>query len=140
MKTPSLIVPVILLAWMLQSFAGDTSKEISTSVPQAPLPAFRAGAHEVELLGGAMFSLQKGNVNHRPELNYAIQELGYGWMLNDVHGPVIWHGNEELLLEAFGGEVFRGPHGGFGGGELILRHNFVPSPDSRFIPFIQFGG
>jgi len=142
MKNILSIALVLLFAGMLQAFAGDdTSKEVisGTTAPSPQAPAFRKGANDVQLVGGAMFSFQDGNRRNRPQLNYAIEALRYGWIVDEVHGPTLWYGNEEVLVEGFGGEVFKGPHGGFGGMDLILRHNFVPSLTTRFIPYIQAG-
>ena len=135
-----LVVPMLVFCGALQAFAGaDTSKEaIQTSGTTPEVPVFRAGANEVELLGGAMFSVQAGNPRDRPTLNYAIQSLRYDWMLNDVHHSGFLRGNEELVLEGFGGEVFKGPQGGFGGGLLAVRYNFVQD-GSRIIPYVQVG-
>ncbi len=132
------IVLAVLLGGILQSFAGDTSKEMSAP-PPPQVPVFRAGGQEVELLGGALVSIQDGNRRNRPALDYSIEAIRYGWMLNDIHGSSFWRGNDELLLEAFAGEVFKGPKGDFGGGMLILRHNFVQD-NSRIIPYVQIGG
>jgi hypothetical protein len=138
-----LLLPVLLLSGVFRLFGDDASKdgskEITTAAaPQAP--AFRAGANEVELLGGGLVSLDAGKRRDRPTLDYAVQSLRYDWMLNDVHCTGFWRGNEELVLEGFGGEVFKGPHGGFGGGLLAIRHNFVEDASaSRIVPYIQFG-
>ncbi|HWB58887.1 MAG TPA: acyloxyacyl hydrolase [Chthoniobacteraceae bacterium] len=140
-KTLLWSVLALALFGTLSAFAGDdisnaSKEQIPINPPQKPL--FRAGAKEVDILSGALFSIS-GNQPKRPALNYAFEAIDFGLMLNDVHGNAFLRGNDELLLEGFGGEVFTGPGRGLGGGSLILRHNFVQD-GSRFVPFIQLGG
>ena len=131
---------VLVLLWggMPRAFAGDDASKESIPAAAPQVPAFRAGAQEVELLFGAMFS-ESGNKPKRPAMNFVLEAVRYGWMFNDVHGSNFLRGNDEFLIEAFGGEVFTGPGRGLGGLTLILRHNFVQE-GSRFVPYIQLGG
>jgi lipid A 3-O-deacylase len=113
----------------------DTKREIE---PTQTNIAFCAGAKEVELRAGALFSIS-GNDARRPILNYASEALRVGWMLSNVRGSGFFRGNSELLAEVFGGEVTKGPGNGLGGGQLLLRYNFV-QPDLRLVPYGQIGG
>jgi lipid A 3-O-deacylase len=47
-------------------------------------------------------------------------------------------GNNEFLLEAFGGPVTKGPGSYLAGGSLLWRYNFV-QPDARWAPYLQLG-
>jgi hypothetical protein len=116
--------------------AGEEAKQ-EMEPAQTVIP-FRAGAKEIELRGGALFSIS-GNDRRRPVLNYASEAVRIGWMLDDVRGSGFFRGNTELLGEVFGGEVIKGPGNGLGGGQLILRYNFV-QPGLRLVPYAQIGG
>lgn len=135
------VTGIFLLFFMgviaVASAGDDVSKQIAPT-PAPRLPAFRAGAQEVEALSGPLFSIS-GNSTKRPTLNYVFEAIRYGRMLNDVHGSSFLRGNDEILLEIFGGEVFAGPGSGMGGGTLIFRHNFVQD-GSPFVPYFQVGG
>lgn len=131
---------VFLLFFMIANdagFAGDEASKQTAPAPGSQIPVFRTGAQEVELLSGPLFSIS-GNSAKRPTLNYVFEAVRYGRMINDVHGASFLRGNDEILLEIFGGEVFAGPGSGMGGGTLILRHNFVQD-GSPFAPYFQLG-
>ena len=139
MKHRSFLISAILLLCGISSlFAGDTDtgKDVTTTATE--VPAFRHGAQEVQLVDGAMLSLS-GNTTRRPELNYAIEAVRYGYIWNDVYGPSFWHGNDEFLVEAFGGEVFKGPGNALGGGMIMVRHNFV-NEGCPVVPYVEIGG
>jgi len=133
-----LIGSALLLCGISHLSAGDVDSKDAKSTTPPQVPAFRHGGQEVELNAGAMFSVSTHSATH-PELNYAIQDVRYGYMLDDVYGPTLWHGNDEFLVEGFGGEVFKGPGKALGGGDLLLRHNFVQD-GWKLVPFFQIGG
>jgi hypothetical protein len=137
MKKRILLIVSLLLGGIPPLFAGDDTSKDTTVVP-GQVPAFRYGAQEVELQSGALFSVGN-NSPTQPPIGYAIQIIRYGWMFNDVYGSSFWRGNDELMLEGFGGEVFTGPGHGLGGGTLILRHNFVQE-GWPLVPYLQIGG
>jgi hypothetical protein len=132
------VISILMFGGMPAVFAGDTdvSKQITTD--QQLVPVFRHGAQEVELLGGPMFAIS-GHTAVRPKIDYAIEAIRWGYMVNDVHGSGFFRGNAEISLEGFGGEVFNGPGHALGGGMLILRHNFVQE-GWKLVPYIQIGG
>lgn len=118
--------------------AGDESKDKIVTTPPPETLAFRANGHEVELRAGAMFSV--GNKDfRRPELDYAIGDIRYGWMVNDVSYSGFLRGNFELLLDAFGSGVITGPGNYMTGGRVLVRYNFV-QPGWKLVPYVQIGG
>ena len=133
-----LIGSALLLCGISHLSAGDADSKVAINTPMADLPAFRHGGQEVELNAGAMFSFTSQSAR-KPELNYAMEDVRYGYMLDDVYGPAFWHGNDEFLVEGFGGEVFKGPGKALGGGDLLLRHNFVQD-GWKLVPYVQIGG
>jgi Lipid A 3-O-deacylase (PagL) len=98
---------------------------------------FAKGSFDFEAVSGAFFSLNSGST--RPTVNYAIEAVRFGIMLTNEGRSGVLGGNEELLLEVFGGPIFTGPGDGLGGTTIIFRHNFLPSNRS-LVPFWQIGG
>lgn len=99
---------------------------------------FLKGTREFEMLGGAFYSIDDVT-RTRPEIDYAVASARLGWMLNDLRSSGFFAGNEEFLIEAFGGPIFTGPGNVVAGATLILRHNFVMHEDAWFVPFFQIG-
>ena len=58
-------------------------------------------------------------------MNYALEDIRVGYMVNNVEFSGIFRGNSEFLLEGFGSEIFKGPGTYLAGGQLIYRYNFV---------------
>lgn len=133
-----LIGSALLLCGISHLSAGEPDPKVELNTPVADLPTFRHGGHEVELNAGAMFSFVKHSTSH-PELDYAIEDLRFGWMFDDVYGSNFLRGNDELIIEGFAGQVFKGPGKALGGGDLLLRHNFVQD-GWKLVPFVQLGG
>jgi len=138
-KTPLLLLSMILFAAVPRTHAGDVATQtVQQDASEVSMPPFHAGGHEVELRGGALFSFLNDG-NRKPILNYAMLAGRFGWMLNDVQHSGLFRGNTEFLIEAFGGDVFKGPGNFVVGGEAIIRYNFV-QPGARIVPYLEFGG
>ena len=103
-------------------------------------PDFSKGTHEFESLLGYFKSVGTvipGPVG-RPPLETALATFRYGLMLTDGRSGIFF-GNEELLLEAFGGPIITGPGSFLAGGTVILRHNFIWSDHTIVVPYFQVG-
>jgi Lipid A 3-O-deacylase (PagL) len=99
--------------------------------------SFSKGTHEIEGLLSYFESVD--NVfGGRPRLKTALATVRYGWILND-QGSGIFFGNEEFLLEAFVGPTLDGPGSVWGGGTLIMRHNFAWGHHPVVVPYFQIG-
>lgn len=127
---------VLILALTLFARAGETQFSDKNSVASRDI-GFLRGTHELEISGGAFWYLNYVT-RTRPEIDYAITSVRFGWMLDDLRSG-LFGGNEEFLLEAFGGTIFEGPGDLIGGATLILRHNFVWRQDAVFVPYFQIG-
>jgi hypothetical protein len=122
-------------AW---AFAGEDGKNVIPTPAPGP---FDRGTWEVE--GGAGFfgsfsttSAKRGTINNQ------LEDLRLAWMYDSPRrdgwlGGLL-RGNNEFLLEAFGGPSTKGPDGYLAGGSLLWRYNFV-QPDARWIPYLQIG-
>lgn len=99
---------------------------------------FDKGACEVEMLAGLFIGFNGSPSAKRPAIDFASQTLRAGWMLSTPGGSGFFRGNWELLLGAFGGEIYQGPGNFLAGGSLLLRYNFV-QPGARFVPFLEGG-
>jgi hypothetical protein len=110
----------------------------SPSPPEAP--DFGKGTHEFEGLVGYFWSVD-GVIPPpvgRPKLETALATLRYGWMLNDRRSGFFF-GNEEFLLEVFGGPITEGPGSYFAGSTMLLRHNFLWGDHPVLVPYLQIG-
>lgn len=137
------IIPLFLLSMSLfigvtHVQAGAPEPALQEAASDESVTPFRAGGHEVELRGGALFSFLNSGVN-KPVLNYSLAAVRFGWMWNDVRYSGLFRGNSEVLFETFEGSVFKGPGNFAVGGQLIYRYNFV-QPGARIIPYFQLGG
>jgi hypothetical protein len=98
------------------------------------------GTHEFEGLVGYFRSVDTviPPPVGRPPLETALATFRYGWMLNDQRSG-FFSGNEEFLLEVFGGPVIDGPGSYLAGGTMLLRHNFVWGHHPVLVPYLQIG-
>jgi Lipid A 3-O-deacylase (PagL) len=98
------------------------------------------GTHEFEALVGFFTSVDTviPPPVGRPPLDTGLAAFRYGWMLNDQRSG-IFAGNEEFLLEVFGGPITTGPGTYFAGGTMLLRHNFVFGRQPVLVPYFQIG-
>jgi opacity protein-like surface antigen len=109
---------------------------ISTSFQSDGL-GYSKGTREIEVFGGA-FSSVNDATRKRPQVIFALADVREGWMLNDVRSGFFF-GNEEFLIDAFAGPIFKGPGSVMTGVTLILRHNFVTRAGAFFVPYYQMG-
>jgi hypothetical protein len=105
--------------------------------PMRPLPKsnFSAGAWEFQNVAGAYFFFDTTK-NNRPSIDYSLNSLRLGIMLNDPWSLGLLSGNFELMGEVFGGPVVTGPGNVLAGASLVFRYNFV-QPGARLIPYMQ---
>ena len=98
---------------------------------------YARGTRAFELLGGGFTSVNKAT-RKRPQFDFALASVRLGWMLTDARDGFFF-GNEEFLIEGFGGPMLKGPGDGMGGATLILRHNFARRSGGFFVPYYQMG-
>ncbi len=98
---------------------------------------FARGEKEFQNLTGAFFYFDTGP-NNRPSIDYALNSLRLGVMMNDPWSLGLLSGNFEFLGEVFAGPVVEGPGNVLAGGTLVFRYNFV-QPRARLIPYVQVG-
>jgi len=124
---------------LLGSVALRAGTEPSMMAP-APTPSanrFAFGAKEVENVMGAFFFFDTTQ-NQRPSIDFALDSLRLGIMLNDPWNIGPLSGNFEVLGEVFVGGVFTGPGNVLAGATLVFRYNFV-QPQARVVPYLQIG-
>jgi len=121
-----------LVCW--PAFAGED--RISTSFQAQDADTLK-GTREIEVLAGA-FSSVNDATRKRPQVIFELAAVREGWMLNNIRSGVFF-GNEEFLLDAFGGAITKGPGSVMAGLTLILRHNFIRRTDAIFVPYYQMG-
>ena len=80
------------------------------------------------------FSIRRKN--NRPAIDYSLDTLRLGIMLNDPESLGLLSGNFELLGEIFAGPVVNGPGNVLAGASFVFRYNFVQS-QARLIPYLQ---
>ena len=116
----------------VSALAGDSGKEL---VLPGPGP-FDRGTWEVEGGAGYFGSFSTGGA--RPTINYQLEDIRVGWMYDSPRHSGWLRGNNEFLLEVFGGPVTKGPGNFLAGGSPLWRYNFV-QPDARWVPYFQMG-
>jgi len=116
------------------ALAGDEAKDIA-----APQPGpFDRGTWEMEA-GAGYFSSVSVPDARRTAINYQLNDVRLGWMYDSPRHNGWLRGNNEFLLETFGGFVTRGGLRGYlAGATPLWRYNFV-QPDSKWVPYIQLG-
>ena len=124
-----------LAALCTAAFAGGDGKTmIQPAVEPGP---FDRGTWEME--GGAgYFGSFSSTSSKRVTINYQLEDIRLGWMYDSPRHSGIFRGNNEFLLEMFGGPVTKGPGNFLAGGSVLWRYNFV-QPDARLVPYIQLG-
>ncbi len=135
LKTRFLSCVLILLG----SVAVRAGTEPSVMQP-APTPSenrFSFGAKEIENVMGAFFFFDTTQ-NQRPSIDFALDSLRLGVMLNDPWSLGPMSGNFEALGEVFVGPVVTGPGNVLAGATLVFRYNFV-QPRARLVPYLQIG-
>ena len=133
MKNISTFIGIIALG-AVNAFAGDDGKN-----PVIPDQPDRFDRGEWELEGGAGdFCSFSTTAAKRVTINYQLEDVRLGWMYDSPRHSGLFRGNNEFLLEIFGGPVTKGPGTFLAGGSVLWRYNFV-QPDARLVPYIQLG-
>jgi hypothetical protein len=133
----SFFVASALAFFALAMARAGTEQPVPQVPPWEPSDAFTRGAKEFQNVTGAFFFFDTTQ-NERPAVDFAIDSVRLGIMLNDPQGPGFLTGNFELLGEAFAGGIFDGPGNVMAGSNLIFRYNFI-QPRARIIPYLQIG-
>jgi hypothetical protein len=136
------LLKTCFLSWLFVllgavSVRAGIEQSMMATAPPAPSNRFAFGAKEVENMMGAFFFFDTTQ-NQRPSIDFALDSLRLGIMLNDPWdiGPL--SGNFEALGEVFVGGVFTGPGNVLAGATLVFRYNFV-QPKARVVPYMQIG-
>jgi Lipid A 3-O-deacylase (PagL) len=124
------------LASMSAGFAG-VEEPVAPTLSRQTETNFSRGAKEFQNVSGAFFFFDTTQ-NNRPAIDFALDSLRLGVMLNDPWRAGPFSGNFEVLGEIFGGEIFNGPGDVMAGATLIVRYNFV-QPRARLVPYLQIG-
>lgn len=124
---------------MTNTNAGENTDKSYSPTQCAETFPFVKGAKEFQFMAGPIISFTR-DPYRRPSINYISEDLRFGWMLSTpaANSDSWLRGNAELLLEAFGGEVYQGPGSYLAGGTVLLRYNFV-QPNTRLYPYGQIG-
>src|SRR5215470_16819716 len=98
---------------------------------------YQAGDWEIQAMAGPYWDLEV--YANQPTFDYVLESLRIGYMLIDVSGHGLWRGNLELLVDASGGEFFRGPANYLVGGNVLLRWNLLQVDLPKWVPYLQLG-
>jgi Lipid A 3-O-deacylase (PagL) len=130
---------VCLLSLTIGSLRAGEPAPAATETSTEPVD-FAKGTHEFEALAGYFKSVDPTIPPPvgRPILETALATFRYGWMLNDQRSG-IFAGNEEFMLEVFGGPITEGPGSYLAGGTMLLRHNFGWGQHPVLVPYLQIG-
>lgn len=111
------------------------------ATPETPsddmMKAFRQGALDFQLTLGTEISIQATELK-RPNIDYALADIRFGYMLDTAGGTNWLRGNDEVLFEVIGGPMYTGPGNALGGLSLLYRRNFVPE-GARIVPYLNAG-
>ena len=135
------VAAFLLLPLRLHAGPPDTASGKDTTAATSPGeedPIFHHGAFDLQVMGGALFSVQSRGTDERPNFNYAPVVLRLGYMVNNVYGHGFFRGNDEVMIEGIGAPIFFGPGSGLGGLSLLYRRNFL-APDARIVPYFTMG-
>ena len=125
------LLPFLLLI----TVRAGTQQTVQMTVPKEPESDFAKGAKEFQNVTGA-YCFADNHDNNRPSIDYALDTLRLGIMLNNPWALGVLSGNFELMGEIFAGPVVEGPGYVLAGGSLVFRYNFV-QPRARVIPYLQ---
>ncbi len=129
--------------WCILALLASVAARAGTEPSIQPIEARRAddnfasGAKEFQNLTGAFFFFDTTR-NNRPSVDFALDSMRLGVMLNDPWSLGPMTGNFELLGEVFAGPVVTGPDNVLAGGSLVFRYNFV-QPLACLLPYLQIG-
>src|SRR5689334_13728256 len=127
---------LLLCAATVAEGGTETPPPLATAPPRAE-DNFAAGAKEFQNVLG-YFSFFDTTQNNRPAIDYSLDTLRLGIMLNDPWSLGLLSGNFELMGEIFAGPVVNGPGNVLAGATLVFRYNFV-QPKAHLIPYLQIG-
>jgi opacity protein-like surface antigen len=114
----------------------EGEQPIPTTIRQEAESNFSRGTKEFQNVAGPFYFFA---ANHNREaIDFAVDSLRLGIMLNDPWRAGPLSGNFELLGEVFGAGIFDGPGNVMAGATLVMRYNFV-QPRARLIPYLQIG-
>ena len=116
---------------------GGVEEPVASTLARETESNFSRGAKEFQNVSGAFFFFDTTQ-NNRPAIDFALDSLRLGIMLNDPSQAGPLSGNFELLGEIFGGGIFNGPGDVMAGATLVMRYNFV-QPHARLVPYLQIG-
>jgi opacity protein-like surface antigen len=116
---------------------GGVEEPVASTLARETESNFSRGAKEFQNVSGAFFFFDTTQ-NNRPAIDFALDSLRLGIMLNDPWQAGPFSGNFELLGEIFGGGIFDGPGDVMAGATLVMRYNFV-QPHARLVPYLQIG-
>jgi opacity protein-like surface antigen len=116
---------------------GGVEEPVASTLARETESNFSRGAKEFQNVSGAFFFFDTTQ-NNRPAIDFALDSLRLGIMLNDPWQAGPLSGNFELLGEIFGGGIFNGPGDVMAGATLVMRYNFV-QPHARLVPYLQIG-
>jgi hypothetical protein len=125
----------LALGFVIGARGGTETPPPMEPARQLPEANFAAGAKEFQNLAG-YYAFFDTTQNNRPAIDYALDSLRLGIMLNDPWSLGLLSGNFELLGEIFAGPVVNGPGNVLAGASLVFRYNFV-QPRARLIPYLQ---
>jgi opacity protein-like surface antigen len=133
------LLALCVLTFLSSMTAADAEVEqpVPTTMIREGESNFSRGTREFQNVTGAFFFFDTTQ-NNRPAIDFAVDSLRLGIMLNDPWRAGPLSGNFELLGEVFGGGIFNGPGNVMAGATLIIRYNFV-QPRARLIPYLQIG-
>jgi len=126
---------VLVFLGVIAAHAGTETTPPVATVPLRQEDNFAAGAKEFQNVVG-YFAFFDTTQNNRPAIDYSLNTLRLGIMLNDPWSLGLLSGNFELLGEIFAGPVVNGPGNVLAGASLVFRYNFV-QPQARLIPYLQ---
>ena len=98
---------------------------------------YHAGGWEIQIMAGPYWDLEV--YSDQPTFDYVLESLRIGYMIINPAGHELWRGNLELLLDASGGQFFRGPANYLMGGNVLLRWNLVQVSHPKWVPYLQIG-
>jgi hypothetical protein len=135
MKNLNAWIGICVLATAMSALGGDEGK--NPVAPARPGP-FDGGTWELQGGAGEFCSFSTTSAK-RQTINYQLEDVRLGLMIDSPRLGGCLRGNDEVMLEVFGGPTTKGPSGFLAGGSLLWRYNFV-QPDAKLIPYIQIGG
>ncbi len=119
--------------------AGDLNAPVPVGEQTPAVNPFASGTKEFQNVTGAFRSFEFfPSQSTRPSIDYAIDSIRLGVMLNNPWDLGLLSGNFEFLGDVFGGPIVQGPGTAVAGATLVFRYNFI-QPGARLVPYFQAG-